>query len=153
MRRRLTAVLTALCMLAAPSAPLIPEMMQTVTVYAEESGNISDDATLTLDEEGTETIPTPYSTGDVTGDSTINAKDANAVLIAAAKLGTGNISGLTDEAEKAADVNADGTINAKDANTILRYAAAVGTGAKVKIEDYQETAEPESYFSPMLELE
>ena len=79
---------------------------------------------------------TPYSTGDVTGDSTINAKDANAVLIAAAKLGTGNISGLSYEAGKAADVNADGTINAKDANAILRYAAAVGTGVDAKIVDF-----------------
>ena len=88
----------------------------------------------------------PYSTGDVTGDSTINAKDANAVLIAAAKLGTGNISGLSYEAGKAADVNVDGTINAKDANTILRYAAAVGTGAKAKIVDFKVYPKPWTKF-------
>lgn len=137
MKRHITAVLTALCMLTAPAVPLMPERMQMFTAHAEESG----------------TLTTPYSIGDVTGDCTINANDANAVLIAAAKLGTGSISGLTYEAKKAADVNADGTINANDANIILRFAAAVGTGAKVKIEDYQETTEPEPYISPMLELE
>ena len=90
--------------------------------------------------EPTPTEPTPpiepYATGDVTGDAVINAKDANAVLIAAAKIGTGSASGLTYEATKAADVNADGSINAKDANSILRYAAAVGTGKAAKITDY-----------------
>ena len=77
-----------------------------------------------------------YQLGDVNGDSDINAKDATMILIAAAKVGTGGVTGLTVEQEKTADVNADGMINAKDANTILRYAATVGTGAKAKIADF-----------------
>ena len=74
--------------------------------------------------------------GDVNGDGAVNAKDAAKVLIAAAKIGTGNSTGLTAEKEAAADVNGDGTINAKDANIVLRYAAAVGTGQKVSIKDF-----------------
>jgi hypothetical protein len=58
------------------------------------------------------------------------------ILIAAAKIGTGNASGLTAELERAADVNGDGDINAKDANSVLRYAAAVGAGLSVRIEDF-----------------
>jgi hypothetical protein len=77
-----------------------------------------------------------YSTGDVTGYAAINAKDANAVLIAAAKIGAGSASGLTDKETAAADVNGDGAINAKDANTILRYAAAAGTGDPGDIKNY-----------------
>ena len=67
--------------------------------------------------------------GDVNGDGSINAKDANEVLIAAAKIGTGWESGLSDAQQKAADVDHDGSINAVDAAWILRYAAAFGTGA------------------------
>lgn len=78
----------------------------------------------------------PSALGDVNNDGSINAKDANAILIAAAKIGTGKASGLTAELEIAADVNGDGTINAKDANIVLRYAAAVGTGVTAKITDY-----------------
>ena len=53
MKRRMTAVLTAFCMLAAPVAPMAPEMMQEVTAYAEESGTCGDNVTWTLDDEGT----------------------------------------------------------------------------------------------------
>ena len=74
--------------------------------------------------------------GDVNGDGVINAKDANYVLIAAAKIGTNQDSGLSKEAYDAADVNGDKSINAKDANSILRYAAAVGTGQNPKITDF-----------------
>jgi hypothetical protein len=82
------------------------------------------------------TIQEEAELGDVNGDSVINAKDASEVLMAAAKIGTGNSSGLAPELEKVADVNSDGSINAKDANSILRYAAAVGTGVKASIKDY-----------------
>ena len=61
-------------------------------------------------------------------DGQINAKDANAVLIAASRIGTGQDAGLTDAQQKVADVNHDGNINAVDATWILRYAASVGTG-------------------------
>ena len=67
--------------------------------------------------------------GDVNGDGYINAKDANAVLLAAARIGTGNDSGLTEAQQKAADADQDGSINSVDAAWILRYAAAVGTGS------------------------
>ena len=83
-----------------------------------------------------DTQKTKISLGDVNNDGSINAEDANAILIAAARLGTGKASGLTAELEKAADVNNDGVLNAKDANSVLRYAAAVGTGQKVSIEDF-----------------
>ena len=82
--------------------------------------------------EGTESDPL----GDVNLDGIVNAKDANLVLIAAAKLGTGSVSDLTERQEKLADVNLDGEINAKDANVILRYAAAVGTGLIVEISEF-----------------
>jgi hypothetical protein len=71
---------------------------------------------------------TPLDLGDVTGDNAINAKDANSVLIAAARLGTNLSSGLTEAQMKAADVNGDDSINAKDASIILLYAAFAGTG-------------------------
>ena len=83
-----------------------------------------------------DTQKTKISLGDVNNDGSINAEDANAILIAAARLGTGKASGLTAELEKAADVNNDGVLNAKDATSVLRYAAAVGTGQKVSIEDF-----------------
>ena len=73
--------------------------------------------------------------GDVNGDGTVNAKDATMILIAAAKIGTGNPTGMTAEQESAADVNADGNINAKDATIVLRYAAAIGAGKNVTIAD------------------
>ena len=66
--------------------------------------------------------------GDVNQDGQINAKDANAVLIAASRIGTGQDSGLNTGKTKAADVDHDGNINAVDASWILRYAAAIGTG-------------------------
>ncbi|MBR2086285.1 MAG: leucine-rich repeat protein [Oscillospiraceae bacterium] len=66
--------------------------------------------------------------GDLDSNGTVNAKDANEVLIVAAEIGTRKYIGLTEVQQKAADVNLDGSINAKDAAWILRYAAAVGTG-------------------------
>ena len=78
----------------------------------------------------------PYPKGDVTGDTAINAKDAAAVLIAAAQNGTKRPNGLTKDQISAADADGDGVINAKDAAVILRYAAAIGTGFKQKIEDF-----------------
>ena len=84
-----------------------------------------------LDDDGTfETVLTSGTVpvlGDVNDDGSINAKDANEVLIAAARIGTGKASGLTETQQKAADVDQDGNINAEDAAWILRYAAAAGT--------------------------
>ena len=84
-----------------------------------------------LDDDGTfETVLTSGTVpglGDVNDDGSINAKDANEVLIAAARIGTGQDSGLIETQQKAADVDQDGNINAEDAAWILRYAAAAGT--------------------------
>ena len=74
--------------------------------------------------------------GDVDADKAVNANDATAILVAAARVGTGTDSGLSAEARAAADINNDGVINAKDANIILRYAAAVGIGEKLDIRDF-----------------
>lgn len=77
-----------------------------------------------------------YAPGDVNNDGSVNSKDANAVLIAAAKLGAGQDSGLDAGAATAADVNHDGVINSKDANCILRFAAAFGAGLNPVMSDY-----------------
>ncbi len=75
--------------------------------------------------------------GDLDGDGIVNASDAARVLIAAAAMGAGDSSGLTDAQMTAADVNNDGTVNASDAAIILIYAAAVGAGeTDAKITDF-----------------
>ena len=75
--------------------------------------------------------------GDVNGDGVVNASDAAVVLIAAATMGSGEESGLTDTQMTAADVNTDGIVNASDAAIILIYAAAVGAGdTDAKITDF-----------------
>ena len=57
MKRRMTAVLTAFCMLVVPAAPMVPDVMGTVlTAHAEKSGTCGDNVTWTLDDEGTLTI-------------------------------------------------------------------------------------------------
>ena len=106
--------------------------------YSTDAGSIlfseSSDGVLTaaVDLDGNGTFETmldeQYLLGDVNDDGSINAKDANEVLIAAARIGTGQASGLNETRQKAADVDHDGRINAEDAAWILRYAAGVGTG-------------------------
>ena len=66
--------------------------------------------------------------GDIDGSGSVNASDAANVLIAAAKIGAGGDSGLTEAQKKAADVNGDGSINATDAAIVLQYAAYIGAG-------------------------
>ncbi|MBP0972879.1 MAG: leucine-rich repeat protein [Oscillospiraceae bacterium] len=87
--------------------------------------------------EGTTIEPTEQPLGDLDGDTTVNASDAAKVLIAAAAMGAGEASGLTEAQIKAADVNGDKTVNASDAAIILIYAAAVGAGNEdAKITDF-----------------
>ena len=87
--------------------------------------------------DGTVVEPTEQALGDLDGDTTVNASDAAKVLIAAAAMGAGEASGLTEAQIKAADVNGDGTVNASDAAIILIYAAAVGAGNEdAKITDF-----------------
>ncbi len=69
-----------------------------------------------------------FSIGDVNLDSAVDATDAASVLIAAAAVGSGSASGLTDTQASNADVNWDGGFDASDAALILQYAAAAGTG-------------------------
>lgn len=75
--------------------------------------------------------------GDINGDGEINAVDAADLLSAAAQIGAGEDSGLTDAQKTAADVDGNGEINAVDASIILQYAAALGAGdTNAKIEDF-----------------
>ena len=92
-----------------------------------------------------------YTLGDVNQDGFVNAKDANFILIEAAKRGIG--AGTQDTAfEAAADVNSDHEINAKDAAIVLRYAALVGV-SEDKLPAFSEyvkgyTAAPTEYTGP-----
>ena len=110
------------------------EALCKVAVTAEITGTLPDGSIQT----DTITLGTVYiaKKGDVNLDGKVNAKDANAVLLYAAKVGTNsapNYYGGTDaEMEKfgafLADVNDDTQNNAKDANAMLIYAAQIGTG-------------------------
>lgn len=74
--------------------------------------------------------------GDVNGDGAVDSLDAAEVLVAAAAMGSGGESGLTDAQMAAADCNGDGAVDALDAAEILRYAAAVGSGFEGTMEDF-----------------
>ncbi len=78
--------------------------------------------------------------GDLNGDSTVNAADGAAILIAAARLGAGETSGLTASQESAADLDGDGSINASDAAAVLQYAAFVGAGGTAPIGEFLQNA-------------
>ncbi|MDE6005756.1 MAG: hypothetical protein K2G88_10280 [Oscillospiraceae bacterium] len=69
-----------------------------------------------------------YTSGDVTGDSVINAEDASQILSEAAALGAGKNPSFTKVQNYSADVNNDNTVNAEDASFILQYAAYQGVG-------------------------
>ena len=78
-----------------------------------------------------------FTLGDVNEDGTINASDAAKILIAAAQIGAGYPSGLTERQALAANVISDENINASDAAVVLIYAVAVGAGHKdVKLTDF-----------------
>ena len=74
--------------------------------------------------------------GDIDQNGSVNASDASEILIASAKMGTGNDSVFSEETEQYADINGDHKINAKDATIILQYAAARGTGNTMSLRDY-----------------
>ncbi len=75
--------------------------------------------------------------GDANEDTLVDASDAADILVAAAKIGSGADSGLTESQLAVADVNGDGAIDAMDAAAILSYAAAIGSGnADAKLEDF-----------------
>ena len=128
--------------------PLSPDNLLYINQYtADENGRINADFTPVRDVDGAETfvmlVPTSESApqpeqllGDVNGDSKINASDAAQILIAAAAIGAGGESGLTEAQMAAANVNGDSAINASDAAIVLIYAAAIGAGQDVKLTDY-----------------
>lgn len=76
--------------------------------------------------------------GDLNLDGAVDSTDAAAILVAAAKLGTGSESGLNASQTASADVNGDGLVNANDASYVLQYAAYVGSGGTDSMETYME---------------
>ncbi len=87
----------------------------------------------------TETAPsetTEVSVGDLNNDTAVDASDAAVILVAAAAVGAGDDSGLTEEQKKAADVNNDGEFDAVDAAIVLQYAAAAGAGYTGSMEEF-----------------
>ncbi|MCR4646213.1 MAG: dockerin type I repeat-containing protein [Oscillospiraceae bacterium] len=74
--------------------------------------------------------------GNINTDEAINASDAALVLIAAASIGAGKESGLTEAQTKRADLNGDRIVNASDAAIILQYAALVGSGVEKTLPEY-----------------
>lgn len=67
---------------------------------------------------------------DINDDGFVNASDATLIETAAAKIGSGEPSGLDAEHEIKADANRDGVINASDATPVLVYAGEVGAGKR-----------------------
>lgn len=102
----------------------------TYTIYVI-FGNTKDSFEVTV-KEGAPAVPL----GDLDGNDAINATDAAMLLSAAAAVGAGVDSGLTEEQMKAADLNADGEFDAKDAAIILQYAAYAGAGGKDSVQDF-----------------
>ena len=84
--------------------------------------------------------PVSYLLGDLDEDGQVNAVDAAMILVAAASVGSGGESGLTEMQKLAADVNGDGECNAVDAAEVLRYAAAVGSGYTGTLEEFMNEA-------------
>lgn len=63
---------------------------------------------------------------DIDDDGEVTASDAAEILEAAARIGSGQESGLTPEQEKKADADRDGKITSEDAALVNEFAAAVG---------------------------
>lgn len=80
--------------------------------------------------------PQTQTLGDINRDQKVDASDAAEVLVAAARAGSGNSSGLSAAQERDADVDGSGGFDAQDAAMILRYAAAGGSGYKGTLEEY-----------------
>lgn len=87
--------------------------------------------------------------GDVVGDTEVNAKDAAAVLVHSAEIGSGNGGSLTDAQKQLADVNQDGKVDAKDAAQILVYAANRGAGQSYHFQKVSDTEPTEESSDPV----
>lgn len=100
-----------------------------------------------IDTDGDGTYETPVVKGvnlvigDLNGDDIANSVDAAEILVAAAAVGSGTESGLTERQELAADVNSDGIFNSVDASLVLQYAAYAGSGGTLAFEDFLEMGE------------
>lgn len=104
--------------------------VQSVLIYETEYGMLT--TSVDTDGDGSyEQELSEFALGDVDENGTVDASDAAAILTAAAKMGAGEDSGLTNVQKAKADVNADGEIDASDAALILQYAAEVGSGNDV----------------------
>lgn len=86
--------------------------------------------------DSAENPTTEIRLGDLNGDNEVNASDAAMVLTAAASVGAGDVSGLTEEQELSADLNKDGGFNAVDAAQILTYAAYRGSGGTADLDAF-----------------
>ena len=85
---------------------------------------------------GTEPVTPDDDLGDVNEDGRVDAKDASCVLIAYAKLSTGEEDGLTEKQRRVADVNGDGKVDAKDASAILAFYSFLQTGGSGTMKEY-----------------
>ena len=74
--------------------------------------------------------------GDIDQDGEISSSDAAALLTAAAKIGIGEESGLSEEQLLNADLNLDKKFDATDAALLLRYAAQAGTGETQSLQEF-----------------
>lgn len=79
---------------------------------------------------------TNVNLGDVDEDGDVDAADAANILVAAAAVGAGGESGLTEQQQKNADVNGNGGFDSTDAAYVLQYAAAAGAGYSGTINDF-----------------
>lgn len=71
-----------------------------------------------------------YSLGDVNGDGSIDASDANLILVQYANLITGQSPTISETQLKACELNNDNTVDASDSAVILKYYAFSLTGGK-----------------------
>ncbi len=71
-----------------------------------------------------------YCLGDVNADGSIDASDANLILVQYAMLVTEQAPTISEEQMKACELNNDGTIDSSDASAILGYYAYSLTGGK-----------------------
>ncbi len=97
-------------------------------------------------------VSTPtYSTGDISGDGSIDSSDATLVLSDYAVIATGGKSTFTAEQAKAADVDGDGKYDSIDASVILAYYAYTSTGGTGTIEEYISKANADEQLKALRE--
>ena len=119
------------------STTTITETTTTTTQYPWWEYTQTSETTSTTQETTTQPIYTDDRfPGDLDRDGKVSAADAAEILIAAAKIGAGEGSGLSDAQYRDADLNNDGRVDASDASNVLIYAAYVGSGGTQDILTY-----------------